>query len=223
MLKDGIAYLLKFAPKETYVDDLMDGRLYMNAAGYYHGLPGEQGDPLEGSMAPGACLYGHTCLPIYCMYTVRENDIVDNTVKIPMRKIKEFGCTNGWICIVHYGSFTRLADRHIADGESIYAHGPISHGVPVPKLIREIFEGIPHNLVIKTPKYAYQREYRIIGAQPVECRLMPDEKHPGCKIEEYDHAKLDLGSSLMDFSWKVSVSSLEKTQDDLMLKLSHRV
>lgn len=46
---------------------------------------------------------------------------------------------------------------------SIYAHGPISYGVPGPKLIREIFEGIPHNLVIKTPKYAYQKEYRIIG------------------------------------------------------------
>lgn len=47
MPKDGIVYLLKFAPQEAYIDDLMDGRLYMNAAGYYHGLPGEQGDPQE--------------------------------------------------------------------------------------------------------------------------------------------------------------------------------
>ena len=97
MLKDGIAYLLKFAPKEAYIDDLINGRLYMNAAGYYHGLPGEQGDPLEASMAPGVCLYGYTCLPIYCMYTVRENDIVDNAVKIPTRMIREFGCADGWI------------------------------------------------------------------------------------------------------------------------------
>lgn len=43
--------LLKFAPKETYIDDLMDGCLYMNAVGYYHGLPGEQGDPLEASLS----------------------------------------------------------------------------------------------------------------------------------------------------------------------------
>ncbi len=41
MLKDGIAYLLKFAPKEAYIDNLITGRLYMNAAGYYQGLPGE--------------------------------------------------------------------------------------------------------------------------------------------------------------------------------------
>ena len=143
MLKDGIAYLLKFAPKEAYIDDLINGHLYMNAAGYYHGLPGEQGDPLEASMAPGACLYRYTCLPIYCMYTVRENDIVDNAVKIPIRMIREFGCANGWIGIVQYASFARLADRHTAEDGNIYAHGPTSYGVPGPKLIREIFWGHP--------------------------------------------------------------------------------
>lgn len=223
MLKDGIAYLLKFAPREAYIDDLINGRLYMNAAGYYHGLPGEQGDPLEASMAPGARLHGNTCLPIYCMYTVRENDIVNNTVKIPKRMIQEFGCEDGWIGIVQYVSFAHLADRHIAEDGSIYAHGPISYGVPGPKLIREIFEGIPHNLVIKTPKYAYQKEYRIIGSRPVECRLLPDEIHPDCKIEEYGHAELDLGSNLAELSWKASVSSLEEAEDGLMLKLPHRV
>lgn len=222
MLKDDIAYLLKFVLKGAYIDDLISGHLYMNAVGYYHGLSGEQGDPLEASMAPGACLYGHTCLPIYCMYTVRENDIVDNTVKIPMRMIQEFGCADGWIGIVQYDSFASLADRHTTDGGSIYAHTPISYGVPGPKLIREIFEGIPHNLVIKTPKYAYQKEYRIIGSRPVECRLLPDENHPGCKIEKYDHAELDLGSGLTGFSWKVSVASLEEAQGDLMLELPHQ-
>ena len=87
MLKDNIAYLLKFAPKEAYIDDLLNGLLYMNAAGYYHGLPGEQGDPLEALMVLPACINGNYRLPIYCMYTVRENDIVDNTVKIPIRMI----------------------------------------------------------------------------------------------------------------------------------------
>ena len=223
MPNSNIAYLLKFAPKEAYIDDLINGRLYMNAAGYYHGLPGEQGDPLEASMAPGVCLYGYTCLPIYCMYTVRENDIVDNAVKIPIRLIQEFGCADGWIGIVQYDSFARLADRHTTDDGSIYAHGPFSYGVLGPKLIREIFEGIPHNLVIKTPQYAYQKEYRIIEARPVECRPSPDENHPGCRIEEYGHAELDLGSDLAGFSWKASVSSLEEAEDGLMLKLPHRV
>lgn len=223
MSNNNIAYLLKFASKEVYIDDLLNGHLYMNAAGYYHGLPGEQGDPLEASMVLPACIYGNYRLPIYCMYTVRENDIVDNTVKIPMRMIREFGCADGWIGIVQYDSFARLADRHIADDGSIYAHGPISYGVPGPKLIREIFEGIPHNLVIKTPKYAYQKEYRIIGSRPVECPLLPDEDHTDRRIENYAHAELDLSSSLADFSWKVSVASLEEARDGLMLELPHRV
>lgn len=59
----------------------------------------------------------------------------------------------------------------------------------------------------------------IITSQPV----LPDENHPGCKIEEYDHVELDLGSSLADFSWKASVPSLEEAQDGLILKLPHRV
>lgn len=124
---------------------------------------------------------------------------------------------------MQYDCFACLADRHIAEDGNMYAHGPISYGVPGPKLIREIFEGIPHNLVIKTPKYAYQQEYRIIGSRPVECRLLPDENHPSYKIEEYGHAELDLGSSLADFSWKVPVSSLEEAEDGLMLKPPHRV
>lgn len=155
------------------------------------------------------------------MYTVRENDIVDNAVKIPLRMIREFGCADGRNGIVQYASFARLADRHIAEDGNIYAHGPISYGVPGPKLIREIFEGIPYNLETKTPKYAYQQEYRIIGSRPVECRLLPDENRPGCKIEKNDHAELDLSSSLADFSCEVSVASLEEARDGLMLELQH--
>lgn len=223
MPNNNIAYLLKFAPKEAYIVDLLNGHLYMNAAGYYHGLPGEQGDPLEASMALPACIYGNYRLPIYCMYTIRKDDIVNGSAQIPMRMIRKFRCVDGWIGIVQYDSFACLLDSHATDGGDVYAHSTISYGVPGPKLIGEIFQGTICNLLIKTPKYAYQKEYRIIGSRPVECRLLPDENHPGCKIEKYDHAELDLSSSLADFSWKASVPSLEETQDGLMLKLPHRV
>lgn len=223
MPSNTIAYLLKFAPKEAYIDDLLNGRLYMNAAGYYHRLLGDQGDPLDASMAPGARLYGNYCLPIYCMFTVRENDIVNGSAQIPMRMIREFGCADGWIGIVQYDSFARLLDSHTTDGGDVYAHGAISYGVPGPKLIGEIFLGTICNLLIKTSIYAYQREYRIIGSQPVECRLLPDKNHPGCKIEKYGHAVLDLSSSLTDFSWKASVPSLEDAEDGLTLKLPHYI
>lgn len=219
MPKDDIVYLLKFAPQEAYIDDLMDGRLYINAAGYYHDLPGEQGDPLEASLAYGMGIYAHWLLPIYCMFTVRESDIVDNTVVITRRMIDEFRCADGWIGIVRYGCFERLLNRKIDSGNGISLHGPVFYGAPAPSVTDEALQGIPYNLVIKAPKYAYQREYRIIGPQPVDWRLKSDENNPGRKTEEYGHAELDLGSGLTDFSWKVPTSSHTEVKDGLVLKL----
>ena len=49
---DSIACLLKLEPREAYIDDLINGHFYINAADNYHGLPGGQGNPFEASMAP---------------------------------------------------------------------------------------------------------------------------------------------------------------------------
>lgn len=57
---------------------MLNGHLYMNAAGHYHGQSGEQGEPLEASVVPGVCIYGNCRLPIYCTYTVHEKDAVNN-------------------------------------------------------------------------------------------------------------------------------------------------
>lgn len=219
MPNDNIVYLLKFAPKEAYIDDLLDGCLYMNAAGYYHRLPGEQGDPLEASIAYGMGVYVNWLLPIYCMFTVRESDIVNNTVAITRRMIDEFRCADGWIGIVRYSCFEGLLNRKIGTENGISLHSPVSYGAPGQRVTDKAFHGTPYNLIIKTPKYAYQREYRIIGSRPVEWHLKPDENNPGRKTEEYGHAELDLGSSLTDFSWKVPTSSLAKVKDGLELKL----
>ncbi len=94
MSNDDIIYLLKFAPQEAYIDDLMDGRLYMNAAGYYHGLPGERGNPLEASLAYWMGIYANWLLPIYCMFKVRESDIANNAVLITMGIFDEFRCVD---------------------------------------------------------------------------------------------------------------------------------
>lgn len=133
--------------------------------------------------------------------------------------IREFGCANGWIGFVQHDSFTRLAGGHIADGGSIYAHSVISFGAPGQKLIEEMFQGTTCNLLIKMPKYAYQREYRIIGAQPDECHLRSEAMHPGYIIEEYGHAELNLGSRLNGCTWKFPVSCLEEAQNGLTLEL----
>ena len=65
--------------------------------------------------------YGYKRLLIYCMHTVRENNIADNTVKISMRIIQELRCADGRIGIVQHGRFSLLNDGHIAEDEDIYA------------------------------------------------------------------------------------------------------
>lgn len=104
----------------------------MNAAGYYHGLPGEQGDPLEASLAYGTGIYANWLLPIYCMFTVRESDIVDNTVAIPRRMIDEFRCADGWIGIVRYACFERPLNRAIDSENDISLHDTVFYG-PLPQ------------------------------------------------------------------------------------------
>lgn len=75
--------MLKFTSKEAHIDDLMDRRLHMNAAGYYHGLPGEQGNPLEVSLAYGMGIYANWLLP---------SDTAKSTVVISKRMIEGYGC-----------------------------------------------------------------------------------------------------------------------------------
>lgn len=222
MGENKIRWLLKFAPWEACIDDLMSGRLYMNAAGYYHGMPGEQGDPLEASIAPGVRAYSYTQLPIYCMYTICEGEVVDGTVMIPGRMVSEFGCANGWIGVVRYDCFARLVDDYVEGDKGIFDHGSVSYGTPGIKLTREILQGIPHNLFIKTPKYAYQREYRILGANPVDFQLKPKEGNPDHTIEVYGHEELGLGRKLTGFSWKVPVADLETRRGDLALPVPAR-
>lgn len=99
--------VLKFTSKEAQIDNLMDRRLHMNAAGYYHGLPGEQSVSLVASLAYGMGIYANWLLPIYCMFTLRESDIANRTVAITRRMIDGFRCADVWIGIVRYDCFVR--------------------------------------------------------------------------------------------------------------------
>ena len=74
----------------------------MNAAGCYHGLPGEQDDPLEASLEYGMGIYAklaHADLP---HDHAREGGIANKAVPIT-RRIMEFRCADGWIGIVLSG------------------------------------------------------------------------------------------------------------------------
>lgn len=86
---------MELASKEAHIDNLMDGHLYMNTAGYYHGLPVEQGNPLETSLVCGMNIHANWLLPIYCTFTVRGSDIANNTIVISKRIIEGLRCADG--------------------------------------------------------------------------------------------------------------------------------
>lgn len=92
----------------------------MNAAGCHHDPPSEQGDSLEASLAYGMGINANWLLPIYCMLTVRESDIVNNTVVITGRMIDDFRCGDGCIGIVRYGCFERLLHRKTSTTNSTF-------------------------------------------------------------------------------------------------------
>lgn len=83
--------VLKFAPKEAYINELMDGRLYMNAAGYYHGLAGEQGDPLEASLAIPLTSKGRRSPTHYTPWPAEQASWQHHR-KIPQRNIRLYPC-----------------------------------------------------------------------------------------------------------------------------------
>ena len=92
-------------------------------------------------------IYANWLLPTYCMFTVRERDIVVSTVVITGRMIEEFRCADGRIGIVWYDRFKRLLNRKVDSGNDISPHRPFFTG-PCSKRDKR---GIPLDLVIKRP------------------------------------------------------------------------
>lgn len=81
-----IVYLIKFVAEKEYAEDLLNGKLYMNQAAYYHSVQENdknfsdnkgyncgQADQFEAAMADGRCIYSGMDRPIYCLYAVYEN------------------------------------------------------------------------------------------------------------------------------------------------------
>ena len=53
------------------------------------------------------------------MFTVRENDVANNTIVITRRMIDEFRCAESWIGIVRNDRVERLLNRKINSGGGV--------------------------------------------------------------------------------------------------------
>ena len=115
----------------------MDGHLYMNATGYYHGLPSEQGKPLEVSLSFGMGIYANWLLPIYCMFAVQESNIVDSTamIKANDRGVQVRRRLNRHCAVRPLRAVVKLDDNI---GNAVSMHEAVSHKQSLPPLPNKI-------------------------------------------------------------------------------------
>lgn len=92
---------------------------------------------MEASLAYGMGIYANWHLPIYCMFTVQESDIVNCTAVITRQIIDEFRCADGWIGVVRNGCFERLLNRKNNSGNDIPRTAPCSHIPRADKLVKK--------------------------------------------------------------------------------------
>lgn len=100
--KDTNTHVLKFAPKKSNINYSMNRCLCMNAAGHYHDPHREHSYTLEMKRHTERTSTPIDKLLIYCMSTVRENDIGDDAVMIPRLMLNEFKFGTGFISAAKY-------------------------------------------------------------------------------------------------------------------------
>ena len=160
---DNIKYLIKFIPEKQYVESLLDGNLFMRCARYYQRLemqkgPG-QGDLREGSIFPNTMIYKNLDLPIYCMYMVEEDDIVDGYTMIHPNVVEDFGCQAGYLVLIDYIHFCNAIKTINTEGHELKG-GKVKYGVASSDTSSYLLiENTVDNLFLKDPYFAHQKEF----------------------------------------------------------------
>ena len=106
------------APPDKEASELVGAERYERTAGRdacHSGRPARKLVTSAGKVEARG-MHANRLLLIHCMFTVRESDIVDNTVVITRRMINEFRCADGQIGSVRYDYFERLLKRKIDSG-----------------------------------------------------------------------------------------------------------
>lgn len=221
-----IKYLIKFVSKQKYATDLLDGKLFMHCARYYHMLedkygPG-QGDLREASIIPGIAMYKNINLPIFCLYAVDSDDVSAGRAVIDKRIIEDFGCEESFLVLIEYKAFAAALHHCETNGYQLEA-GLVSYGTPTEELTVKLFEPDEiGNLFIKHPYFRYQKEYRVVVCKTI------DEKMKRCNIDGQEMSVIapeDMTASyripggLRGFAVCYDISKLEQAEDKLFVPI----
>ena len=216
MSNNDIKYLIKFTSKEKYANNLLDGELFMRAAVYYHELEQKkgagQGDVREGIIYPNIAMYKNAYLPIFCLYSVRQNDISNGKTLISQRVVDDFGCENGFVVLIDYTRFVASLNKCNRMGYELQC-GPVVYGYPKEDLSQKMMaEKNLDNLFIKCPFFQHQKEFRVVIWHNIE---IPNNDWNTDLL----YRKYHIPDGIADFSKMFYIPSLNRERDDYILPL----
>lgn len=201
-----IKYLLKLVSKQEYALDLVSGKFFMHSAKHYHNLELGQGDPREGWITDGIAIYKNYNYPIYCLFAVSEDMIIDNTISLPLSMIHEFHTTH--VVIMNFDLFEKKLPSMQTNGYELIG-GRVSYGIPSMNTTKAVLtSNDPLNLLIKHPYFSYQHEYRLIVCQSLSS-------------EKCDYAEYCIPQGLQDIADIFAIHELPKDDQNVFLSLTH--
>lgn len=177
-----IKYLVKFVTEEAHANDLLDGKLFMRPSRYFRSLESENLDHSRGDQTEGAIfadtrgtvvnylgIFQNDDLPIFCTYTVYENDIADNRIAISKKVIEELNCEQGFAVLIDYLGFKQDLEKIKAAQGINYCEHTVLYQPPSRDRSKEMFaNGTVENLFYKSPRYQYQREHRVVMGEIID-------------------------------------------------------
>lgn len=222
-------YLIKFAEKEEYIDDLLRGKIYMKEAGYFRKLEdGYRGDKNDGKMPidmTGETITlqaengesisfnmvkdfqigfsGDNKVPIFCAVLMDDKIIEicdDNAFKIKDEYLQEMQQFGKYVCFIPYEEMLQKIDQYIKAHPGIgFIHGPVYYCDIMSKY--RIDEPEDENLGVYRRFFNKDSAYR----KQHEWRLLAhsDEALIG---DQEDHLLLDFGE--FEYGVKGTVSML---------------
>lgn len=210
----------------------------MRPARYFRGLESENSDHSRGDQTEGAIfadtrgtavnylgIFQNDDLPIFCTYTVYENNIADNRIAISKKVIEEFNCEQGFAVLIDYLGFKQDLEKiKAAQGINYCEHTVLYQSPSRDKSKKKMFvNGTVENLFYKSPRYQYQREHRVVmgeiidGVQIIDGKRVPNYFFDGWK--KFESKTYKIQGKIHYNPIKISLASLEQSSDFYMLKL----
>ncbi|MDD3645658.1 MAG: hypothetical protein PHR19_09050 [Bacteroidales bacterium] len=228
-MENSIEFLVKFIPEEKYLDNLINhGELFLRPLGYYSRLEKESSDNIRGDIREGSlfnCIRIGSNRPIYCMYSVFENDIIPGGILINKRAIENFLLEGkGFFALINYKDFISQLKLSYFDGYEVIGD-IVRYGEIDLETQKKLFTSNSQKSVfVKSTDFSYQQEFRLLVQRNLpmikdiqateEYRKTHDSDIPD--IYTYTHYTVRIGS-LQDFAKKYSIKDLIDYNDDYFI------